>query len=375
MTVFRIHKVRICPTEEQEVKLNKSVGVARFAYNWSLNRWNERYNDGLKTNARDIRNEFVKLKELDEFSWLKEVSKETYSNSILNMGTAWHNFFKYGKGKPKFKSKKHSKQSYTEVKIGTENLKWNQNYIQIPHFTRDNKLKTAEFPRFKGIIKSVTISKNAGLWFAAVLFELKEPPIDQYKRRNKKTNKVGIDLGVKTLAVLSDGHTFKKIDVKEIENKISKQQRKMSKMERYSKNYLKAKTKLQRLYLRKSNILNDNLHKVTNHIVRKYNHICLEDLASSNLIKNHKLARSIVNAQFYEFRRQIEYKIKYLKEKGVSVDLTYASRFFPSSKTCSNCGNIKRKLSLSERTYKCTKCGLKLDRDLNAAINLEQLIV
>jgi len=137
---------------------------------------------------------------------------------------------------------------------------------------------------------------------------------------------------------------------------------------------LKAKTKLQRLYLHKENIIQDNLHKATSFIVQHYTNICLEDLKPSNMMKNHKLARSIANAQFYELRRQIEYKANYLHERRTLINVLFADAFYPSSKTCSHCGYKKDKLSLSERTFKCEKCGFVENRDLNAAKNLCKLI-
>ena len=374
MKIYRSHKTRIYPTLEQEQLLFKSIGTARFAFNWGLNRWNEMYDAKEKPSAYTIRNEFVKLKDDPKFEWLKEVSKETYSNAILNVGQAWKNYFKKSsKGRPKFKSRKNTKQSYTEVSVCDNYLQWVDNKLYIPKFRKEESLITSEFPRFKGIIKKVVISYRAGLWFASALFEMDEAPI-QYKRHKVKTNKVGIDLGVKVLATMSDGCIFEKIDIKAIDKKIEKQQHRLSKKKKSSKNRLKAKTKLQRLYLHKENIIQDNLHKATSFIVQHYTNICLEDLKPSNMMKNHKLARSIANAQFYELRRQIEYKANYLHERRTLINVLFAEAFYPSSKTCSHCGHKKDKLSLSERTFKCEKCGFVENRDLNAAKNLCKLI-
>jgi putative transposase len=371
---YRSHKTRIYPTKEQESLLFKSIGTARFAFNWGLEMWNEMYNNGEKPSGYTIRNEFIKLKDNPEYKWLKEVSKETYSNSILDMAKAWSNYFKRStKGKPRFKSRKNIKQSYTENSIHAGYLQWIDNRLFIPKFRKKYCLKTSEFPRFKGEVKKVVISYRAGYWFASVLFEMSEPPI-QYKRHKVKTNKVGIDLGVKVLATMSDGCIFEKIDTKAIDKKIEKQQHRLSKKKKSSKNRLKARTKLQRLYLRKENIVKDNLHKATNFVVRHYNKIVLEDLKSSNMMKNHKLARSIANAQFYELRRQVEYKANYLHERRTLINVLFAEAFYPSSKTCSHCGHKKDKLSLSERTFKCEKCGFVENRDLNAAKNLCKLI-
>lgn len=379
--ILRSHKVRIYPTDEQKDIIEKSFSVARYAWNLSLQEWNGMYSTYRtsgrkedKPSAYTIRNKFVKLvKPLNP--WLLEVSKETYANSILELGDAWNRYFKgQSKGRPKFKSKKKSKLSYTEKSTKPKYLQFEQNRLYIPKFRKDNYLRTAEPPRFNGIVKRVTISRTAGNYYASVLFECDNAPV-QYKRHQKKTNTVGIDLGVKTLAMFSDGTVSTKPCTKKIDKKIKRLQKSLSKKQKGSNNRMKAITKLQKAYLTKSNVLSDNIHKTTNYIVRNYNNVCLEDLSASNMVKNHKLARSVGDAQFYEFRRQIEYKINYLKERGVSVGLTYADRFFPSSKICSCCGFKKEKLSLSERTYHCDNCGESIDRDLNAAINLERLIV
>jgi len=372
--IIRTHKVRIYPDRNQEELLRKSCGVKRFAFNWALNEWDKLYRSGEKPSAYSIRNEFVKLKKHEGYSWLKEVSKETYANAILEMGEAWKKYFKrLSKGKPKFKSKRKSKDSYKEVSNSKGYLKWIGKKLYFPKFRKSNHMVTGELPRFNGELKSIVISRQGDKWYASCTFELEKVPL-QYKRHKHKVDKVGIDLGVKTLATLSDSRIFKQPNVKPIEKKISKQQRRLSKKVKNSKNYLKAKTKLQRLYFRKQNILKDNLHKVTNFVVRHYNNICLEDLSASNMIKNHKLAKSITNAQFYEFRRQIEYKTKNLKQGGVDINVLFADRYFPSSKTCSKCGCVKDTLSLSTRTYVCEHCGHIMDRDLNAAKNLERLI-
>ena len=214
---IRVHKTRIYPTEEQESLLFKSVGVARYAYNWALHQWNTLYKAGEKPSAYELRNEFVKLKEDPEYVWLKEVSKETYSNAILNLGTAWSNYFKkISKGKPKFKSKKSGKASYTVMSSGTSNnLSWIGKKLYISKFRKDNYLKIAEQPRWNGELKQVTISYQAGKWYASCMFSLEAPPLT-LKRHKNKIEKVGIDLGVKTLATLSDGITVTNVNTKTI---------------------------------------------------------------------------------------------------------------------------------------------------------------
>lgn len=378
--ILRSHKVRIYPTKEQQELIEKSFNIARYAWNIALSEWNFRYLEHVTTGGRtprpsayNIRNDFVRLVKPNR-PWISEVSKDVYAESILDLGRAWDRYFNHqSKGKPKFKSKKRSRDSFTMKTTKKGFMSWKQNRLFVPKFRKDNFIKTAEFPRWNGELKSVTISKKASKYYASCLFELDKSPV-QYKRHKKKTDKVGIDLGIKTLAVMSDGTISTKVDTKKIDIKIKKCQRNLARKQRGSKNRSKAITKLQWAYDTKANMLKDNLHKTTNYIVRKYNHICLEDLSSSNMVKNYKLAKSVTDAQFYEFRRQIEYKINYQMERGVTVGLTYADRFYPSSKTCSCCGFKKDKLSLSERVFNCDNCGESIDRDFNASLNLERLI-
>ena len=185
--IIRTHKVRIYPDEEQEEILRQSVGVARFAYNWGLNEWNEQYKAGGKPSAYNIRNTFVKLKEDPDYAWLKDVNKETYSNAIIDVGNAWKNYFKrLSKGKPKFKSKRNSKDSYKEFTVSEGHLKWIGKKLYFPKFRKNNYMKTAELPRFNGEIKSIAISRKTEQWYASCTFELDEVPKGQYKRHKKK---------------------------------------------------------------------------------------------------------------------------------------------------------------------------------------------
>lgn len=383
MKILRTHKVRIYPTDDQKKLIEKSFGVARFAWNIALSEWNYEYNEyrngklDKRPNARNLRNKFVSHVK-PNVSWLSEVSKETYSNSILDLGEAWNRYFKgYSKGRPKFKTKKHNKNSYKEISIGKGNLNFNQNRLYIPKFRKRNYLKTSEFPRFNGELKTVTISRRGNKYFASCLFQLKHVPV-QYKRNKKKTNIVGIDTGSRTLAHTSDNKEFKISNTNKEDKRIKKLQRKLARQRlikkkegrlKDSNNYLKTKTKLQNIYLKKSNKRLDVIHKVTNYIVRNYNNISIEDLKVNNMIKNKHLSKTISESYYYEFKRQLVYKIKYLQERGASVELFLVDPK-NTTKTCSNCGQWND--PKSSKIYNCNHCGYVGDRDFNASINIRR---
>lgn len=375
--IIRSQKIKIYPTKEQSEILYQSCAASNYAWNWALNRWNYNYKNGINESIYDIRNAFVKEKNSNEkIQWIFEVSTEAFKNSILNVGNAWNKYFKKQiKGKPRFRKFNSYKKSYTETLVKKDALKVVDKKLFIPKFKKDNHIKTSENLRFNGRIKQVTISLIAGQWYASLTIECNKVP-KQYPLNKKRYKKVGVDLGVKKLAVLSNGKIFKlpKKKLKELDNKITKFQRKLSKMIKDSKNYNKIRIKIQKLYKIKHDIILDIVHKLTNYLVRRYREIHIEDLNTSGLLKNHKLAKSIVESHFYEIKRQLEYKIKYLNERKESVDLIIIDRYFPSTQICSKCGCLRDKkdyLKLSDRTFICNECGINIDRDLNAAINIK----
>lgn len=208
----------------------------------------------------------------------------------------------------------------------------------------------------------MTISQRAGRWFASLTVEREDGPITQAP----KGGAVGVDLGIKTLATLSDGTVFENPHhLKKSEQKLKRAQKALSRKMSGSNRRAKAKTKVARIYAHVANQRNDTLHKLTTYLASKYSEISIEDLSVVGMVKNHALAKSVMDASFGEFRRQLEYKTAKTGAKLHVID-----RWYPSSKTCSRCGRVKAKLSLSERTYRCDGCGLTIDRDLNAAINI-----
>jgi putative transposase len=343
--------------------MKKNIGAARFAYNWGLKKKQEAYEQKIKTpSAIDLHRELNVLKKTD-ITWAYECSKCSFQEALRDLDSAFNRFFsnckkgiKGKKGFPKFKSKKNDKQSFRLT--GSITVKDNQ--IGLPRIGKV-KLKETDYIPKDSKISQATVSRKAGKWFISVLTEVEHNQLPQ------NTKVVGVDLGIKTLATCSDGTVFD--NPKALKNNLDRlkfQQRKLSKKNKGSKNYEKQKLKIQRLHYKISNIRNDSVHKATSKIINDNQVIVLEDLKVSNMMKNHKLAQAISDVSFYEFRRQIEYKAKWNNRQVIIVN-----KFFPSSKLCSSCGNKKEDLKLSDRTYKCD-CGLVMDRDLNAAKNLEQ---
>jgi putative transposase len=361
--IHKSYKVELDPTNIQITNMKKNIGAARYAYNWGLNKKIQAYEKKIKIpSAIDLHRELNILKK-SEIPWAYECSKCSFQEALRDLDNAYKMFFnnckknKNGKkGFPKFKSKKNKKQSFRLY--GSISVK--NNRIGLPRIGKVKLKETDYIPKDSKIIQA-TVSKIADKWFVSVLTEVELKPLPQ----NKKI--VGVDLGIKTLATCSDGTIYDNAKaLKRNLNRLKFQQRKLSRKVKNSKNYEKQKLKIQKLHYRISNIRNDCLHKATSKIINDNQVIVLEDLKVSNMMKNHKLAQSISDVSFCEFRRQIEYKAKWNNKQVIFVD-----KFYPSSKLCSSCDRKKENLKLSDRMYKCD-CGLIIDRDLNAAKNLEK---
>lgn len=388
--LIRCQKVRIYPTNEQKELFEKSFGVARYAWNIAL----QESLGANECNGITLRNKFTKLVKPNR-PWIKEVSKETYANSILDLGKAWKRYFdswkktrKGGKskvGRPKFKSKHNSKQSFTMVEINLDprkkkpSLQWISHELKIPKCTGRGKalpkIRTAENPRWKQAkIKQVTISRNGDKYYASVRFEVK--PYREKVTRQRSSNAkdlVGIDWGVKTLLTLSDGEIFPRQDFTKIDKIIKRRQKQLSRKHKGSSNYEKAKIKLNHATQRKLNMRDDYLHKITSYLVTHYDIIKIEDLRPSNMMKNHSLARRIADNSFYKFKTMLIYKAEQANTfrnggNSVIVELVDPRN---TTQVCSNCGTkYSIKVELKDRVFQCNSCGYTIDRDLNAAINI-----
>jgi putative transposase len=362
--ILKGFRVELDANNVQRTLLLQHVGCARFAYNWALAKKKEAFEKKEKIpNAIELHRELNKLKQT-EFGWMYNSSKTAPQSALINCDLAFKNFFarckkkvKGKKGFPKFKSKKNEKQSF---KLDGSIYVSDKNHIKLPRIG-EVKLKESDYIPPDAEIKSVTVSSKAGKWFVSCLIE------DTAKVTPAPVNEaIGVDLGIKVLATCSDGTIFENPKaLKKNLKKLKRKQRQLSKKKKGSKNREKAKKKLAKLHNRISNIRKDALHKATSSIVQKNNVIVLEDLSVSGMMKNHKLAQSIGDASFYEFRRQVEYKAKW---NGRTVII--ANRFYPSSKLDHKSGKINNSLTLADRTI-IHDDNTTTDRDLNAAINLK----
>lgn len=364
--ILRAYKIQLDVNNKQQTLLLQHLGAARWAYNWALAKKKESFDKKEKIpNAIELHRELNKLKKTD-IPWMYLSSKSAPQNSLRDCDKAFQNFFtrckkkvKGKKGFPKFKSKKNDKQSFRlDVAISVES-----GYIKLP---RIGKLKLAEKDYIPTDCKilSATVSKRADKWFVSVQVETPDR-----EHSDAKNEVVGIDLGVKVLATCSDGTTYENPKaLKKNLKRLKRKQKQLSRKKRGSKNYGKSKQKLAKLHYRISNIRKDCLHKITSKIVRENQTIVLEDLKVNNMMKNHCLAQAISDVGLYEFRRQIDYKAKW---NGRAV--IFADTFFPSSKLCSCCGWKNSDLKLTDRVFECKICDMKIDRDLNASLNLKQI--
>ena len=360
-------KIRLKPTKEQEVQLWKSVDTARWVYNWTLERQQENYKNGEKfTYGNDLRKEITKLKKQEDYKWLGDVSNDIAKQAVKDACDSYKRFFKGQSKFPRFKSRKNNKKSFYN---DTSKLKVNNMSIQL---AKIGWVKTSEQLPMNVKYMNPRIIYDNKYWYLSVSYE------QEFTQPELTDEVIGIDLGIKTLAVCSNGMEFKNINktakVKKIEKRLRRLQRsasrkyEMNKEEnRYVKtcNIIKIEKKIRLLHRRLSNIRNNHLHQTTNVIVRtKPSKVVMEDLNVKGMMKNRNLAKEISQQKFYEFKRQMEYKCE-----KYGIEFIQVGRFFPSSKLCSNCGQINKDLKLSDRVYHCD-CGLHIDRDLNASINL-----
>ena len=347
------HKIRIYPNKEQEVFLKKSCGVARFAYNWGLAEWERQYKNGEKPDWIKLNKLFNSIKK-DEFPFVREVSCCCALNAIANLGKAYKNFFDRRAKYPKFKKKG----VHDSFRLANNVFCINGKHIKL---AKMQPMRMAEELRFDGKIMSGTVSCVAGKWYISIAVDV------QKDITLPKTGKyVGVDLGVKDIAITSDGYKFVNPRwIQKSEKKLKRLQRELARRKRASKRRERTRLRLARKHNQVSNQRRDWLHKITTFLVRNYDVIALEDLNVRGMVKNHNLAKAITNVAFGEFNRQIEYKTQMYGKQIYRVD-----RFFPSSKTCSVCGCVQDKMPLNVREWTCPDCGVHHDRDINAATNL-----
>ena len=377
----RAYKIEINPTAEQKSKIHQTIGVSRFIYNFYIAHNKEIYErEGKFVSGMDfskwLNNEYIPNNK--DMKWIKEVSSKATKQAIMNGDKAFRDFFKKAKGFPRFKKKKNQDVKAYFPKNNKTDWTIERHRVKIPTLGWI-RLKEFGYIPVNSIVKSGTVSQKADRYYVSILVE------ENDKKVYKSTNEgVGIDLGVKEFVVCSDGIKFKNINktstVKKIEKKLKREQRKLSRKYESLKirnknikegratrqNIQKQVVKVQKLHQRLTNIRTDYINKIVSSIIKqKPSYITIEDLNVKGMMKNKHLSKAIASQKFFEFKTKLTVKCK-----ENHIELRIVDRFYPSSKTCSKCGKIKKDLKLSDRIYKCD-CGFTIDRDLNASINLK----
>jgi len=358
------YKFRIYPNAEQKILLAKHFGSCRFVWNYFLNQRKEYYINNKEDieakrikgclNYYDNSKDLTKLKKQDGFQWLNECNAQSLQATLKHLDSSYKMFFRKTHQFPKFKNK-NNKQSFTIPQF----FKLENNKIYFPKFK--NGIKVKEHRKLDGKFVVATISKNCNnQYYVSIIVEKEVKTLDNLQKA------IGIDLGIKDFATCSNGVVYENIKpLKRKMKKLKYLQRQLSKSNKSSGIRKKRQLKLAKYHLKISNIRKDYLHKITNQISNENQIICLEDLAVSNMMKNHKLAQAISDVSWHEFKRQLEYKCKWKGRQLVIID-----RFFPSSKMCDVCNTINQNLTLKDREWTCDNCKTTHDRDLLASRNI-----
>ena len=381
--MIKTMKIMLLPNNKQNTKLFQYSGTARFAYNWAIAREQENYKNGNKfLSDNDLRKEFTQLKKQDEFQWLNTISNNVHKQAIKDACNTYKRFFKGYCAYPKFKSKRKSRPGFYQDNV---KIQFSDTHVKVEGFSdsrKENKqklnwIKLAEKNRIPVNAKysNPRITFDGINWWISVGIEYEE------STDINKNDGIGIDLGIKELAVCSDESFYKNINkektIKKLKKKQRRLQRKVSKKylinkkgENYCKtsNIIKSEKELLKLSHRLTNIRQNYLHQTTSEIIkRKPSFIVLEDLNVTGMMKNKHLSKAIQEQKLHEFFRQMQYKCEWN-----NVEFIMADRWFPSSKLCSECGCVNKNLKLSDRTYICPECGNTIDRDYQAALNLKR---
>ena len=356
-------KIRLYPNDDQKIYINKLLGTSRFIYNKCLDyKINEYKNNNKSTNISDTNNYVKELK--NEFEWIKESHSKVLQQSLINLETAYKNFFKDHRGFPKFKSKHNNNQSCRFPVDAIMGVKGNR--INIIKALNDVHYKSSRqdeiaLNKHQKSIKSGTLSKdNQGNYYFSVLLDLPLKTLETPKREI-----VGIDLGIKNFVTSSEGTIYENLKFK-TKSKLKKLHKNLSKKQKGSNNRNKARIKLAKQYNKITNRKDYYLHSVVNQLLRENQTIVMEDLNVSGMVRNHKLAEAIQDVSWSRFKEILVYKAKWYKREVVFI-----SRWFPSSQKCSECGHLNKELTLKDREWVCPVCGSKHDRDNNAAKNIE----
>ena len=369
--MLRAIKVRLYPNKTHEQTLNKVLGSYRFIYNHMLARKQEAYNtDKTNLGLTELSKYFhgTLLKD-EQYGWLKEQNTKVMKQSIRQMLTAYDKFFKEHKGFPKFKSKRDKQSALFPLNaiskkntFDTRKITLTKNLKNISFRCSDLYFKRLQ--RYKDNIRSATLSKTkSGCYILSVLVEMND---NEFVKFNKTRRDVGIDLGVKDFVITSDGDVFEnKRFYKKEEKRIAKLQRQLSKKRKGSSSYSKQCKRIAKVFEVMSNKKENYIHSVVNYLLRHYDTVYMEDLNTSGMLKNHKLAKAIQEVGFFNFKTTLQNKALQNDKKVVLI-----GRYYPSSKTCSQCGYVHKGLKLQDRHWQCPNCGANHDRDYNAALNI-----
>ena len=386
----RSYKIEINPTQEQKTKIHQTIGVSRFVYNFYIARNKEIYErEGKFVSGMDfskwLNNKYIPNNQ--EMKWIKEVSSKATKQAIMNGDKAFRDFFKKAKGFPRFKKKKNQDVKAYFPKNNKTDWTLERHKVKIPTLGWV-RLKEFGYIPVNSIVKSGTVSQKADRYYVSILVEETAIKISNGNTGieifNHNNEGVGIDLGIKEFVICSNGNKFKNINkistVKKVEKKLKREQRKLSRKYESLKirnknikegratrqNIQKQIIKVQKLHQRLTNIRTDYINKIVSSIIKqKPSYITIEDLNVKGMMKNKHLSKAITSQKFFEFKTKLTVKCK-----ENHIELRIVDRFYPSSKTCSQCGKVKKDLKLSDRIYKCD-CGFTIDRDLNASINLK----
>lgn len=365
--MIKAYKYKLKPNSTQEIAINQFLGSIRFIYNWGLNRKSEQYKlNGTSPNYNVLAKELTLLKQTEGYTWLQDVPIDALQQSLRNLENTFTRFFREHKGYPKFKSKKDSYSSYKVLKsVHFDFANWK---VKLPKLGWVNICKNHIFNQLNCKQGTVTVSKDCcgTYWCSVVIDDMQDKPS---KAKMVESTAVGIDLGIKDYAILSDGTKFSNPKYYESsQKKLAKLQKQFAKSEKESHRHELLRIKIAKLYRSITNQRNDMLHKLSTYLIHSYDNICLEDLNVEGMMKNHNLAKSIHSVSWSTFVNMLIYK----SERNGN-NIIFIGRFEPSSKLCHNCGYINRDLKLSDREWICPVCGEYHDRDVNAAINIRHI--
>lgn len=361
------HKIALDLNNSQASYCQQAAGTARFAYNWALAEWNAQYQTWTQDNTQPKPSQMALRRQLnaikrDQFPWMLNVSKNAPQMAIIQLGEAFKHFFAGRASYPQYKKKGKSRDSFT---LTNDQFSVEGSRIRIPHI---GWVRMRESLRFTGKILSATISRTANRWYASISLETDD---QSHLPKAKNQGVVGVDLGIKALATLSNGELITGAKpLKRLLAKLKRLSRALSRKTKGSNNCHQAKLNIAKLHARIAYIRQNTLHQLTTDLTRRFHTIGIEDLNIKGMVKNRRLSRAISDMGFFEFRRQLDYKA--VMRGGIVV---VADRWYPSSKTCSVCGNVQATLPLSVREWNCPTCHSHHDRDINAAINLANYAV